>query len=344
MAYGESSDPSQSDFTPRAEITQSHADLILIFLSFIGEYTSPIDDPWFSAHRVRLANAKSAIARTTYVRDEPISTLACTEQHQICTTQDKCTPLLGFNQAQVFIDSNFNLTEKESATLNRIMRAATDSSISQVVEGLALSMNSLLALNEAATETTTLSQSLPPNQWELEVTYWHSVAMAQLQRMFVEYGTGQGAELTTDVTPPTTYNSSWICDNLMIQGTTFQSFSVLILALMVGFGALIVLLSLTIEDLAHRIQRWLNRGSAEREDWEDHDMLGPRFWRNHAEQHPHSRGSSFTATRSQKSGQVGVEEKEIASKSLPDRRSFDKEAILTSYREEFVVGNRGSWI
>ena len=344
MAYGESSTPSQSDFTPRAEIIQSHADLTLIFLSFIGEYTSPIDDPWFSAHRVRHANAKSAIARATYVRDEPISTLACTEQHQICTIQDKCTPMLGFDQVQDFMDSNFNLTEKESATLNRTLRAATDSSISQVVEGLAISMNSLLALNEAATGMTTLSQSLPPNQWELEVTYWHSVAMAQLQRRFVEYGTGQAVGLTTDVTPPTTYNSSWICDNLMIQGTTFQSFSVLILALMVGFGTLIILLSLTIEDLTHRIQRRLNRGSAGREEWEDHDMLGPRFSRSHAEQHPHSRDSSFTATRSQKPGQVSFEEKEIESKSLPDRRSFGKGAILTSYREEFVVGNRGSWI
>jgi hypothetical protein len=130
----------------------------------------------------------------------------------------------------------------------------------------------------------------------------------------------------------------------MIQGTTFQSFSVLILALMVGFGALVILLSLTIEDLAHRIQRRLNRGSAEREDWDDHDMLGPRFWRSHTEQHPQSRDSSFTATRSQKSGQVSFEEKEIASKSLPDRRGFDKEATLTRYREEFGVGSRGSWI
>ena len=116
--------------------------------------------------------------------------------------------IVGFDQVQDFIDSNFNLTEKESAILDRTLRAATDSSINQVVEGLSVSMNSLLALSATATETTTLSQFLPPNQWELEATYWHSVAMAQLQRKFVEYGTGQVLGLTTDIIAPTTQNSS----------------------------------------------------------------------------------------------------------------------------------------
>ena len=255
------------------ELKQSQANLTLLFLSFTGRYVAPIDDPWFSAYQLRVVNSRAALARSAYTRDRPISTLGCTEQHQICTNDGICTPLLGFDQVQNFVDSNFNLRPPhQSVTLDRVMRAVADSVLSQIVQGLAVCSMPMLAMNSRATAITTLSLPLPSYHWQLEMGYWHSVAMARLQRKFVQYGTGKFAVQTAYILPPTSDSERWICENIVIRGTVFQSFSVLALALAVVFGSLIVLVSLYIESLGSYVQKQLNKGCAGREIGDDHDM------------------------------------------------------------------------
>src|SRR5205814_1910981 len=132
----------------------------------------------------------------TYTRDRPISTLGCTEQHQVCTVVGKCTPLLGFDQIEVSMDPNFNFTTNQIATINRILKVVNRSKMKDVVKNLAMSSTPILAINATVSKSATLSLALPPNQWQYEAEYWHSVSMAQLQRKFVEYGTGQIAAQT----------------------------------------------------------------------------------------------------------------------------------------------------
>lgn len=344
LAYGESLNPSSSTFVPIPALKQNQADLTLLFLSFNGRYVAPIDDPWFSAHQLYLSNSRAALARSAYTRDRPISTLGCTEQHQICTNHGNCTPLLGFDQVQDFIDSNFNLTPHQNVTLDRIMRAVADSIMSQIVQGLAVSSTPMLAMNSTATEITTLSLPLPSNQWHLELEYWHSVAMAQFQRKFVEYGTGQFAAQTTYILPPTTNSEKWICENLMIRGTVFQSFSVLAVALVVVFGSLIVMVSLYIESLGSYIQKRLNKGSTEREIWDDHDMLGPQLWRRRIEQQCPSRKDSFEAIQDEKTSQKDYKDIRTASTVRADVRHLVHDVYLASYQDGVLPGYQGSWI
>lgn len=370
IAYAESPNPSTSTFVPLSKFKQSHADLILLFLSFTGQYAAQVDDPWFSAHRLKLANNHSPLARQTYGRDKPISTIGCTEEHQVCLSKEKCTPLLGFDQVQDFISSNMNLTVAQNVTNDRIMRAVTASSMREIVEGLAVSSTPMLAISSTASESTALSLELPPYQWQLELNYWHSVAMAQLQRTFVEYGTGQIAAQTAYILPPQTAGDRWICENLMIRETAYQSFSVLALALIAGFGSLVIVVSLNIENLASYIQTRLNRGTAGREMWDDHDMLRPQLWRKAFEQQPLSRNSSRTVVQpyhqnqkqkwpqlqSRNSSGTAVqtcyqdqkqESSQIDCKPLPPDPIPSRllhAVSVASYREGFMAASKGSWI
>jgi hypothetical protein len=162
-----------------------------------------------------------------------------------------------------------------------------------VIEGLKISNAPMLAINLTAAESSTLSLVLPPNQWELEAEYWYSIAMAQLQRTIVEYGTGQIAANTKYILPPATDGDRWFCQNLMIKGTAFQSFSILALAVVLAVGTLIIVLSLSIEALASCFQKRLGSGSARMKIWDDHDMLGPQLWRRRFEQPFPSRNDTF---------------------------------------------------
>jgi hypothetical protein len=345
IAFGESSISDKSTFAPIPEIKQTNADVTLLFLSYTGRYAGPVDDPWFSAHQLHLANSHAAIARTTYTRDRPVGTLGCTEQHQVCTNGGECTPLLGFDQVQAFMDRNFNFTANQNVTLNRIMSAVGRSTMREVVAGLAVSSTPMLAINATASDSTTLSLALPSYQWQLEAEYWHSVAMAQLQRKFVEYGTGQMAAQTAYIVPPSTASERWICDNLMIRGTAYQSFSVLALALILVFGSLIIVVSLNIEAMVSSVQVRLGRGRAGRESWDDHDMLGLQLWRKRFEQKvPSGSGSSCYRTQQQKSGQKYCRRPKVEPTPTPDPGRILQAVSVASYREGFMAGTKGSWI
>jgi hypothetical protein len=357
LAFGESPNPSSSTFVPVPELKQSQADLTLVFLSFTGRYLTQIDDPWFSAHQPYLANSNAAIPGRTFMRDRPVSTLGCTEKHQLNTSSGMSTPLLGFDQVQDFVSSHLNLTANQMVILDRLMRSATASSMKRVVEGLAVSSTPMLAINSAVSESSTLSVAIPSYQWQLEAKYWHSVAMALFQRTFVEYGTGQVAAQPAYILPPPTASDRWFCENLMIRGTAYQSFSVIALILIVGIGSFIILVSLNIESLAGAIQTRLGRGLAGRDMWEDHDMLGLQHWRREFEQVPPSRSGSGPVkqacyqAQNHKSGRTDCTSivapprcSKPAPTPPPDPGRLLHAVSIASYREGFMARSQGSWI
>ena len=282
MAYSGLFAKSPSTFIPIPELAQNYADLSIMFLSFTGFYAEPIDDPWFAAHQVVHRDTQFSLARTTYTRDHPISTMGCTEQHQVCTRQGGCTPLLGFYPIQDYVNRAFRLSDKQNVTLDRIFRSTTLSSLFQVVDGLTLGVGQggapLMAANVTAVESSTLSLGLPSDQWQLEAAHWHAIGMAHLQRMFLEFGTGQIVTQTDYISKPKTAGGKWICNNMTMQGTSMQSFSVLSLVLILALGTTIITISMTIENLASRIQKRTKGASSRMEMWEENDMLQLHLW------------------------------------------------------------------
>ena len=270
---------SLSDFSPLAGLELDSADLTLLFLSFIGGYTEQINDPWFSALHSHEVNETSPLYQTQFQRDRAISTVGCTEQHQFCTSNGSCTPFLGiaqmaeleFDETSPFISS---LNPQQATAFDRVLQAAEASILGAIVASLALTNTPLQALSEVASGTQVLSLHLPDDQWQRELGYWQSIAMAHLQRTVIEFGTGQiAAKPQYLIFPPPEDTDKWFCKNLMILSTVYQSFSVLALALIISSGTLVILVSLFIEDTAAWAQKRARKGVFKRESWDCDDML-----------------------------------------------------------------------
>lgn len=269
-----------SDFDPIPELAQTKADLVLLFLGFAGTYSGKVDDPWFSAQSARQFETDLEFLDTRYARDRAISTLGCTEQHQFCRNNHTCTDLLGFDQVQNNASFNDALTPHQNATFDRIIRAVAVSRMRDLIENLAVTTNPMLASNGTASGGSGqwISQPLSSNQWKIELNYWHSIAMSQLQRGVVQWATGQIApepQFVKYLFKPTLERDRWFCQNLIIPSMIYQSFRVVPIILIISFGTTFIIASFSIETLAGVVRKCL-RQSAPKHNWDHDDMLRAR--------------------------------------------------------------------
>jgi hypothetical protein len=265
---------SVSDFEPIEGLAKAKADLTLLFLSFTGEYLDQVDDPWFSAHNRTRYEDEPPLLETRFKRDSAISTLGCTEQHQFCASNVTCTELLGFDQVQNNDSFNNAMTPHQSASFDRILRAVQASSIAHIIQYLISTTEPLLASNAtySGTSGATVSLWLPESQWTTELHFWHSIAMAQLQRTLADWATGQIALEPQYLVPPSEEQDIWFCKNFMVPSSVYSSFSVLAIILIVSFGTLLIVVSLTMQKLAGLICKCLKK-TAPSDSWDQDDML-----------------------------------------------------------------------
>ena len=275
-----------SSFAALPEFEQKDADIFLFHLSYIGVYLNPVDDPWFSAHQPVSFKVAGGNTVVTYMRDEPITTSACTEQHQICTDVNTCTPLYGLVQVQDYITKHMRLTPKQNATLNQLLWSMNIASLYLIPSCLAVGTAPLLATEKRLNGRHTVSVPLPHDQWKLELSNWMTISMAHLQRLTVESETGQIAAQPQYLRKPASNSEKWLCNNLLIRSNAYQSFSVVALAGLIFGGTLVIVLSLTIESLSIWLLRILGRGrtgETGNEIWRAHDMLGRQLWTSRLE-------------------------------------------------------------
>jgi hypothetical protein len=97
--------------------------------------------------------------------------------------------------------------------------------------------------------------------------------MAHLQRDVVNYGTGQMSPDASFIARANTTADKWLCQNLIVRGTPYQSYSILALALLFAAGVLIMLLSLAVEDVVAFMQRRWHRGAVGRHMWKANETL-----------------------------------------------------------------------
>lgn len=282
IAFAADTEGEFSDFIPISQLARSDADVTLVFLSFTKAYESAVDDPWFFAQSPEaypVRNNSKAINGTIYTREKPVTTLGCTEQHQVCvgpdssrSGQNKCTPMMG--AYQIITEPNgvnsLNITPRQETTFERVFQSAVDSTFFQVLHGLAQRDPPLLARRRIQGF---VGLGLPSNQWQLETEYWHSIAMANLQRAVVEYGTGQFAASTDYINLTATPEQRWLCHNLLIRGTVYQSYNFFGLMLVFTIGVLIVIFGLTIEDAVALWRKKKGCSSFRRDMWRRNEML-----------------------------------------------------------------------
>ena len=273
-----------SDFIPIPELSRTDGDVDLLFLSFSKVYDAPVNDPWYSAQipsSYPTHDNINAINRTVYVRERPVITMACVEQHQLCIESDdpaatpdpqRCTPLGGSMQTQYTVDA-LNLTARQVATATRVFNAAKDSLIYMVTSGLTQRDTPLLARREIQG---LLGLQLPDDQWLKEIDYWNKISMTHLQRSVINYATGQFAADTSYINTTLSPWNKWLCQNQIIRGTRYQSFNLLTMIIVLVFGTLIIVAGYTIEDCVaiwRRRDKRGDQGSVRRDMWAMNEML-----------------------------------------------------------------------
>ena len=274
-----------SDFEPIPELEQIEADLQLFFLTFTGMYVDMIEDPWFSAHKEEsFPSAPYTYLQSRYWRDEAIGPLACTVQHQFCTTNETCTGLLGFDQVQNNATFNATLTPNQNATMNRILLAQSNADVARVVRQLTLSTTPLLASNVTRNGNSGvfLSGGLAEDQWKRELNFWHSISMAHLQRTLTQWATGQIAPqpqymqyLLPPAQSPVEDQDEWFCKSLVVPSMVYQSFSFASIIIVVGLGIVVVIFSLAKQRIIALIWRCVGLPPP-LEDWDEDDLLRDR--------------------------------------------------------------------
>lgn len=276
---------STSDFDPIQELrfTEQFADLHLLFLSFNGEYLQAVDDPWFSAHVQKDYNSGAAFARKRYARDQPVSTMACLEQHSLCTDSGICTPLGGYDQFQNDAGFNAALSPRQQVLVDRLLWAIDWSRLGWIIPLLSKTTMplSVSARGIAGNSGAMVSQTMPPDQWKAELEFWQAVTMAQFQRLMLQWATGQVfPSQALDVEPlaaATTPSDVWFCNILTIYSSYYQSFSVVALILVITLGILILLVGTFLEQVTNIFKRRFKGSGSSRSKGRDHFFTLDRF-------------------------------------------------------------------
>ncbi|KAK8135908.1 hypothetical protein PG984_003848 [Apiospora sp. TS-2023a] len=258
----------KSSWTPRPASPEYEGDMTLFFLSGNGVYfLSPTEDDWYRAtvpaSTFRRKNMTSLGDK--YRPDEAASPLGCVEQYQWCRdpAQGQCGELTGQTDALRSAGPLFGLTHQDldldrpisqsklgtlliwaylmlgSRSLDGFVDSLGPSSLASVVS---LSQGSIIRIEK--------------NQWQLDVTKWWHIMLAGFQAKWASTAQGTG----NAPFQPSTYKpkNEWewnLCRNQKLRSTQYANFSVLGLVLTYSIGALIILISFSIEPVLDLLQK-----------------------------------------------------------------------------------------
>ena len=201
--------------------------------------------------------------QTLYLPSKYVSILACADQFQLCNpNNDKCTPKTSAFKAT-------SDTTLEPLDFNAPQTEAMDP-LAPAIEYLQdtyATVESRGAVTLRASDTlgaNFLNQdSLPTDQWTLEVTEWFAMSMARLQQFLVDYAAGSRYQYPGTHLAPGKPN---ICEHQKIRSAGgYISFSIFGLALIVAISFTLIFTALAVDTVVGAAQsRW---------DWQDHKRL-----------------------------------------------------------------------
>jgi len=242
------------NWTPIPDFNKSNADISLFFMAGNSvSYYDPVDDPYFSAHRI----FDNALTNSTlYTTDSLNSAMACTDQYQILDPTTNVATALGswltvWNGIQAL-----GLNDKQLAVAGRLMISASYNTMFNSVEGL-----QALSLKAQESVISLLAPAVPPNQWQIEAAGWFDTALAGLQAMTLSFvsknssGVAPWATIEFPVNGTAAGLHKAMCDQQVVRNIgAYQSFSVLGIGIILGVGLFIVILSLVLETIVGAFQ------------------------------------------------------------------------------------------
>ena len=268
-------------------------------------YFDQVTDPLFAA--TTPYNNSHLSTFTYYAPDNPVTVLACTDQHQFCNpTTNKCTPLSGV--FPLLWEDNLllqlDLNPIQNLTAQQIKLWIQSMELYGVVD--TRGGNSLLA--QESVSYPGFQVALPNNQWQKEVSSWYAIGMAKLQQKIVQYSAGP--EVVPDgyvLQPPTDKLGEQLCKNQIIRNSSGTiSFSVLGVAIILIVGSLLILTNLVLDTIIGFIRTKLHWKSYKSLQWNlDHTWQLQRLAYEEAGQ-GHWMGGAASVPVTTKGDKIGV--------------------------------------
>ncbi|KAE8383096.1 hypothetical protein BDV26DRAFT_287882 [Aspergillus bertholletiae] len=260
---------------PDPKLNQTDSDITLMMLTQNDVYyQTPSDDPWIAAH-------EKLNGSDLYKGDYTVSLLGCIDQYQFCNPNGggdtACSKLGGMNSvAKDLTDRFVYFNNDQLATLGRFMRQSHVHSMYQAVQGWGGS-----ALDIGQKLYNGLQYSVPPNQWQIEVSNWFALSLAKEQAWAIEWATEpqnlepptEGDESPWEYSLPTTPAAKSQCRNQLIHNVgDYKSLSILGMGLILALGGVIIILGLFLDTAVGLLQR--GRWAHLREQWQTEETLG----------------------------------------------------------------------
>lgn len=228
----------ETDFLPIPELRVDDAVTSLLFLSAKGvAFFEPVDDDWYSAHQPGPPAVLDDIDGNfpLYYTDRVANVLGCVARRQICNpVSARCsslsyepTPHAPWSSEEQEKTFNFWWATLGLSTLDipRFKGTSSLKAYSNFFEGL--------------------QGPLPSDQWQQEIIYWESIALAYTQRKAVEAVTGPSDPALRQYVEKNVPGliSGDFCVQQKIKSTDHTCFSVLGLTITLVLGGLIIILS-----------------------------------------------------------------------------------------------------
>ncbi|KAF3765644.1 hypothetical protein M406DRAFT_227270, partial [Cryphonectria parasitica EP155] len=264
-----------SGFTPINQLARTDADLTIVFLSGYGVFAgTPIYDPWYQS-TVPFTNissqGKTGIEQV-YRLDNAASPLGCASQWQFCNADSSaCGPLASYDDA---VSSAASEVFGDTDAANRFAWFTNSLNLlTNMLQGMleAAQVNALLA---AQSVDDGYQESLPDNQWQLEVTNWFAISLAFMQQAIVETASGsaaQEAELVSE--KPTSAATTAMCRNQKIRTTRYASFSFFGIMFVYVLGVVLIALSFSLEPILASLYRRRGYRQYSFAEWNSHGTL-----------------------------------------------------------------------
>lgn len=252
--------PGDSTFQAIDALNRSNADIIIYFLNSAITYMEPVNDPWFQAS-IPFAESTSLFAnnnRTTqtielYSSNYPASVMGCTQQNQYCNHDgSKCSILTGqaygggLPESITAFAQGLDLNAKQNATLNRLVQA----SYNQGMYTVGIQNTGLLAQETVADS---FAPPLPDNQWILEMQHYFLTGLTAIQMQLTDFVTGPSNPAYFQYLKKPNEDDEWMCTSQIVQRSGYATFSVLGIAVVIGFGGLVMLINVALPSIGSHL-------------------------------------------------------------------------------------------
>ena len=241
-------------------------------------FPEPVNDPWFLAQYSFTQNASFAQINgsdtaTYYISADPLAVVGCTEQHQICNLNlphaKGCTALSGLNRTSVQDTfEELSLNSRQRGIIRRLYDTFWTSFLATVAENLG--SRSMLAADYLSGWSST---PLPSNQWILELQNWFAIIFNNMQLEIAQYVMGYGNPDYVKYIQPPSSDETWMCTNQIVQRNDYASFSILGLVIIFTFGALFIIIDMSLTTLIKRLRPDTRRSQDRKLEWTLYELL-----------------------------------------------------------------------